>query len=245
MQRQKFISNLYGKQRLKEIEVEVDQEYAFIHNSSLLALIKHSEFEESLLGLFGHKQWVDTVSEMFTICIVNLLFSGKIKAVYFIDKVSIFFNLVVFESSGFIISCQEKVVIDDDDILTNELCLLLQKSRSFEKERFPLIINRFINLYLDKNQLNKPEKKFLQAYLAKYLKKYDWLKITENHNLLGLNTKYAIEIDEDKRASLINLYNEFNSLKFRLRKEDIYFRQLLDYINKVIVRDFQSRYSSD
>jgi hypothetical protein len=237
--------NLYQKQRIKEIQIEVEDTHHFIPYSSALPLTNYSGFEGFFFDVLENEKWVEIVSKMFTICIVNLLISRKITATYFEDKHSILFNLIQFKTEGFKIQPEEHAEIAVDDMLTNQLLFVLQKANASEKRRFSLVINRVINHYLGKETMNTPEKAFFYEYFIAYSNKNPWLKLTKDKNLFGLITNYVVEIDEEKKNTLKKLHNEINLKTFQLRKEDVYFRHFLTHVHRLITRDFRGRYAGD
>lgn len=237
--------NLYKKQKTKELKIEIENKFNTFPNSSMFVLNKYSEFEESFFDTFGNDLWVKITSEMFTFCIVNLLISGKINAVYFLDKKSILFNLFIFESEWFNIYPAQSLIIEDDDLLTNDILSILQKINPNEKESFTLLVNRVINIYLGAGVTKRSEKKFFYKYLNTYSMKHSWIKLKPNDKLLGLITNYEVEIDKDKRSVLIKSSNDFNGIKYQLIKKNVLFRNFLTYIEQIVSKDLRARYPSD
>ncbi len=92
---------------------------------------------------------------------------------------------------------------------------------------------------------NRPEKKFFYKYLIKYSMKFPSIKLKPNNKLLGLITNYEVEIENGLRNSLIKSSDELNSIKDELMENNLLFRNFLEYIERIVFKDFQARYNGD
>lgn len=235
--------NIYKKQRIREIPVEIDADYNNIPYSSVLFLTKYSDFEESFFDKFGNEHWKTVTSELFTTCIVNLLITRKIKAVYYTDRKSILFNLIKIDSEGFNIFSTENLVNNQhDDILANNLLDVLSTIPIHSLENYLLAINLVVNKYIGTSKSARPEKKFFHEYLKVYSIKHHWIKLKEESKLFGLFSDFNVTLEEDKKLELHEFQKKYNSIKFHLRKNNVLFRNFLTYTENVVSVDFFTRY---
>lgn len=86
-----ILNKIYRKIRIKEIPVEIEKVYDHIPNSSILFLTNNSDFRESIFNNFDFDFWKNTTQEVFSNCILNLFFTGKIKVNYCLDRKYYFF----------------------------------------------------------------------------------------------------------------------------------------------------------
>jgi hypothetical protein len=235
--------NVYKKQRIKEKHIEISDQHISFSTPSILFLSKYSDLEESFFESFNNPLWTNVTTECFSISIVNLMLAGKIKVVHFIDKTSILFNLIVFQSEGYNIQLIED--LDTEDILTKDILSVLKKVNPQESVSLVHIIKEVINKYIGTDKQNRPQKKFFYQYLKTFAEEHKWIKLKPNNKLFGTITNYDFEIELNKKNELEKSYHDFKIVKYRHRKSNVFFRKFIVDFEKSVEDDFIARYSND
>lgn len=234
------------RQSIKEIPLEIDTIYDNIPHPSLLFLTKYSDLKVPFFNIDGNVLWENVTKELFTTCLVNLLITGKIKAIYFKERKSFFFNLIKTTSEGFdIFLSEDRTTTEQEDSLTSSILNSLYTIRHHSTDSYPLAIELTIDNYLGTKPVYRAEKIFFHEYLKYNSKKYDWLRIKEEPKSLGFGADFFVEIDNEKKIELQKYQKKYDWIKFYLRKNNVLFRSFLSYTEDLVRDKFFSKQPSD
>lgn len=235
--------NIYKKEIRIEREIEINFKQANIFNASVLFLAQFANSKINFNDLFSNEVWSKFTSQMFSLTLMNLLLSGKIKGSYFADKKTLLLDLYTFQSDGYYIYLPAETTIDEnDDLLAVHFLTVLNKNKHYGKITLSSLIEQVINVYLLENELSKPEKKFCYYYLIEYAKKETWFKIIKIYTYWGFSFNFKVEAEEQKLQELKQLKSKLNDLIFEEKRRNILFRNFIEYANETIKNQFVMKY---
>lgn len=238
--------NIYNKQLIREIPLEFNSEFDNVPNASVLLLSKYSTFDESFFERIGNEYWKSLSTELFRSTIVHLLITGKIKAVFFIERTSFCFNLFKINKEGFyLLPVLESSNDSNEQLLEHNILEVLSHMPNPSLKSLKLTIKVVIDSYIGAGISNRPEKHFFLEYIKRYAKKHPWLNLKENTKLFGFIPYFEVHLSEEKQIELQESRKKMNTIQFLLQKENRLFRMFLIDLEKKIEKDFQARYSSD
>jgi hypothetical protein len=235
--------NLYNKKRLSEKEVNIADPSANFFTPSIFVLSEYSKFEETFWDTFDNHQWKGITSECIRSTLINLMFTGKIKVIHFIDRTSFFFHLIKFQSEGYNIFYVGELATED--VLTNNFLDAIKVIQPEKKGNVSSILKAVINIYLGTETYRRPQKRFFYEYLIRFAKSNKWIKLKVSSKLLGTITNYDIDIDSRKKEELKNSYRDFKTLVHGELKRNFFFREFLTYLEEKIQAEFLAKYPSD
>lgn len=235
---------LYNKERIVKEEIVCKQAFEKIHFSSVLSLCRYKQFEDSTFRKKFGEIWETNVYIMFINCITYLFISKKIRIVFFVDKISILFNQIVYQLEGYNILLTEGAKLEDEDMLAQNILTTIQTTSLNEPKNLPIIIKRVMNVYLGKGKYASPTKEFFCRYITSYSKENFLIKLIEINTRWGFYLYLTLEISNDKIVELTELCNEMNGIKYELFKRNLLLRKFNSYIQYIVNKDLYARYDS-
>lgn len=230
----------------KEIPLVIECDYAAVEDSSILVLTKYFSLKETFFEGFKNDLWEYITEEMFVNSFVNLLISGKIKAVYYTSRESAFLFWFNYQHEGFYIyptalSTQEEPM----DLLERNILYVINKMPRDSRIDLPLLIKNVINRYLTIQYASNPEKLFYQKYFRAYAKESNNIRVRNEWKYLGLRFHIKVELSPYKKRAWNESRKQLEEARYQLSSQNEVFRYFVKFLEKLVSHDFRRRIPPD
>lgn len=239
--------NFYTRERLFEKKLDIKfPDFTYCEYTGLFILSEYPDLKFDNYTIFEEVDWKEITQKTIFYSLLSLLQKNKVEIFNYNDHFS-FLYIINYKSSGYYLN---KKSSDQDsdyllDLITNAIETDISNHPSIQNN-LKKVIKRVFDSFLGKTkEHNKPAKSFIKELLNGYGNYIPWFELKKEKKLLGISSKYFVDIDKENLEKVVSIFNSINKNSFIDKHKNIDKEELKEKIFKIIKNDLRTRKPSD